>query len=304
MDENVKWTNLTPAEIAEKITEDENIPISKTVAQKLLKNHGFGRRQMQKTKAMGTNEDRNEQFENIARLRAAYEKSANPILSLDTKKKEMLGNFYRSGKLLTTETIEVFDHDFKSFSDGTVVPHGIYDMKKNTGYLNLGFSKDTGEFACDCLRAWWNNIGKSLYPNSTSILILCDSGGSNNASHYLFKKDLMNLAAELGITFRIAHYPPYTSKYNPIEHRLFPHVTRACQGVVFDSVKTVKELMSRTSTKAGLSVDVNIIDKTYEKGRSYSDEFKISLQKRENPRILFHETLPKMNYSVFPENYR
>lgn len=304
MNEEIKWTNLTPAKIAEKITKEEEIPTSKTVAQKLLKKHGFRRRQMQKSKAMGVSKDRNEQFENIAILRACYEESENPIVSWDTKKKEMLGNLYRAGKLLTTEPIKVFDHDFKSFSDGTVIPHGIYDVKQNTGYINLGFSKDTSEFSCDCFRAWWHNIGKSLYPKATSILVLCDSGGSNNANFYLFKKDLMVLATELGITFRIAHYPPYTSKYNPIEHRMFPHVTRACQGVVFESVELVQSLMKNTSTKTGLSVEVNIIDKIYEKGRTVSNEFKKSIQKRENCQIEFHDKLPKLNYSVSPSNLR
>ena len=114
--------------------------------------------------------------------------------------------------------------------EGVIIPHGIYDIVKNEGYINLGTSKDTSEFACDCLRNWWYKQGQFDYPEATSLLILCDGGGSNNVRHYIFKSDLQDLAQEIGREIRLAHYPPYTSKYNPIEHRLFPHITRACPG--------------------------------------------------------------------------
>jgi hypothetical protein len=132
---------------------------------------------------------------------------------------------YRPGTLYTTEPVTTFDHDFWSLGHGKVIPHGIYDAQENRGYITLGNSKDTSEFACESLKNWWNNYGKFIYPNATSILAKCDGGGSNNANHYIFKEDLQKLVNEIGIEIRIAHYPPYTSKYNPIEHRLFPHVT-------------------------------------------------------------------------------
>lgn len=134
--------------------------------------------------------------------------------------------------------------------------------------------------------------GRYLYPNATSLLILCDGGGSNNSRHYLFKQDLQQLADELGLDIRIAHYPPYCSKYNPIEHRLFPHVTRACQGVVFESIELVKELMASTTTTKGLQVTVTIIDKVYETGRKVADDFK------ETMRISFDQFLPQWNYTA------
>lgn len=237
---------------------------------------------------------RNEQFENIAQLKATYIAAGNPIISMDTKKKEYLGNFYRDGRLYTQEELQVNDHDFTSQADGIVIPHGIYDIQRNSGYINLGNSHDTSEFACDCIRNWWYNQGRSDYPHATSILVLCDGGGSNSSRYYIFKQDLQALVDEIGIEIRIAHYPPYTSKYNPIEHRLFPHVTRACQGVVFKSMELVKELMEKTKTRQGLQVTVQILDKVYQKKRQVAEDFK------ETMRIVFDEFLPKWNYTAVP----
>ena len=237
---------------------------------------------------------RDAQFENIAHLRAVHIAAGNPVISMDTKKKEYLGNFYRDGHLYTTEELQVYDHDFSSQAEGIVIPHGIYDVQRNTGYINLGTSHDTSEFARDCIRNWWNNRGRFEYPNATSILVLCDGGGSNNSRHYIFKQDLQALVDELGIEIRIAHYPPYTSKYNPIEHRLFPHVTRACQGVVFKSVELVKELMEKTHTRQGLKVTVQIVDQVYQTGRRAAKDFK------ETMRIVFDEFLPQWNYTAVP----
>ena len=137
--------------------------------------------------------------------------------------------------------------------------------------INIGTSKDTSEFACDSLRIWWMTKGEMDYPNANSILLLCDGGGSNSSRHHIFKSDLKKLSEEIGIEIRVAHYPPYSSKYNPIEHRLFPHVTRACKGVVFKTVELVKSLIQKTKTNKGLKVAVNIIDKVYKTGRHASD---------------------------------
>jgi hypothetical protein len=243
---------------------------------------------------MKDTQHRNAQFENIARLKAEYQAAGNPVMSMDTKKKEYLGDFYREGHAYTQRTLFAFDHDFNSFAEGVIIPHGLYDVLRNQGYINLGTSKDTSEFACDSLRNWWYNQGRYAYPQATSLLLLCDSGGSNNARHYLFKSDLQQLADEIGIEIRMAHYPPYTSKYNPIEHRLFPHLTRACQGVLFKSVALVKKLMERTRTQPGLRVTVQIIDKIYQTGRKVADEFK------QNMPILFDEHLPQWNYRAVP----
>ncbi len=240
-------------------------------------------------------DNRDEQFKNIVHIKQGYEPTGNPIISMDTKKKEHLGDFYREGKIYTTETISVLDHDFKSSSEGIVIPHSLYDVKENTGYVNIGTSHDTAEFACDSIKEWWNNEGKIRYPNATSILILCDGGGSNSSRHYVFKEQLQKLVNEIGIEIRIAHFPPYTSKYNPIEHRMFPHVTRACQGVVFKNIDTVKNLISNAKTKKGLRVKANVIDKVYETGKSVAKGFK------ENMKIIFDDFLPRWNYTVVPQ---
>jgi hypothetical protein len=243
---------------------------------------------------MQASAQRNEQFENIARLKAAYEVAGQPVISMDTKKKELLGNFYRTGYGYSQTALAVYDHDFTSFAEGVVIPHGIYDVHHNTGYINLGTSKDTSDFACDRLRNWWYHQGQYDYPEATSLLILCDGGGSNNAHHYLFKADLQRLAEEIGLEIRIAHYPPYTSKYNPIDHRLFSHVTRACQGSVFTSLQWVKHLMEQTKTQQGLTVIVQIIDKVYQTGRKVADEF------IDNMPIVFDDYLPQWNYRAVP----
>lgn len=243
---------------------------------------------------MKDTQHRNAQFEKIAQLKAEYQAVGNPVLSMDTKKKEYLGDFYREGHAYTQGTVYAFDHDFNSFAEGVIIPHGVYDLLHNKGYINLGTSKDTSEFACDSLRNWWYHQGQTDYPQATSILILCDGGGSNNARHDVFKSDLQQLADEIGIEIRIAHYPPYTSKYNPIEHRLFPHVTRACQGVLFKSVALVKQLMERTQTQQGLNVVIQIIDKVYQTGRKVADAFK------QNMPILFDAYLPQWNYRAVP----
>ena len=201
---------------------------------------------------------------------------------------------YREGKTYTTGTIEVYDHDFPSLATAKAIPHGIYDLQYNLGYIQIGTSHETSEFACDSIRYWWEHYGQWLYPKATGILILCDCGGSNNARHYLFKEQLQQLANELNLEIRIAHYPPYTSKYNPIEHRLFPHLSRVGQGVILTSIEMVKDLMATASTRTGLKVFTTILDKGYQTGKQVTEEFK------ENMKIVFDDYLPQWNYKAVP----
>ena len=294
MDEQVRWTNLKPWQIANLLADRYELRVSLNVVRQWLKKHNYRRRKAQKRTSRKNVAHRNEQFENIIRLKADYEAAGNPVVSMDTKKKEHLGNLYREGQLYTRQEVRTLDHDFVSYAEGIVIPHSIYDLKHNSGYINLGTSHDTSQFACDSLRNWWYHQGRLLYPEATSLLILCDGGGSNSARHYIFKEDLLKLADELGIVIRIAHYPPYCSKYNPIEHRLFPHVTRACQGVVFENIDLVKELMAQTTTTKGLTVTVEIIDKVYALKRKVAHGFK------ETMRIVFDKLLPQWNYTAAP----
>ena len=296
MEESIKWTHLTRQQICDLLLEEEGINISVTVVDQLLKKYNFRRRQAFKTKATGKTSNRNQQFENIDHLVNNYQKEDNPVISMDTKKKELIGAFYREGHTMTQEPIKVYDHDWPSLADGKIIPHGLYDMNYNIGYVQIGTSHDTSEFAIDSIRYWWLTYGCKLYPSATSILLLCDCGGSNSSRSYLFKEYLQTLTNELGIEIRIAHYPPYTSKYNPIEHRLFPHITRACQGVIFDTVQTALDLIATAKTQTGLKVFAAVIDKVYQTGLKATENFKDTMQ------IVFDEILPEWNYTVQPQH--
>ena len=293
MDGNIRWTNLTHQQAADKM-KDEGIDVSRKIVKKLFKKHGFVKRKAQKVLSTGTCEGRNEQFEIISDLISQYGKAGNPVISVDTKKKEMPGNLYRDGAVHTLEVQKVFDHDYPHLADGIIIPHGIYDVVRNTAYVNIGTSKETSEFACDSIRQWWYGQGKNYYAGADSILMLCDAGGSNSYRHYIFKEDLQKLSDEIGIEIRVAHYPSYASKWNPIEHRLFCHITRSMQGVILKSYDLVKELIETTSTGTGLTVTANIIKKVYHTGRKYADSFK------ETMRIIFDEKLGKWNYRAVP----
>ena len=295
MDESIKWTHLTRQQIADRLAEEEAISISVTVVDQLLTKHKFRRRQAVKTKATGSNPHRNQQFEKIHCLVAAYQAAGAPVISMDTKKKEWIGLLYRAGQTYTQVPLEVYDHDWASLATGKAIPHGLYDLTHNIGYVQIGVSHDTHELAIDSLRYWWQNYGRQLYASSSSLLLLCDGGGSNSSRSYLFKDALQRLANELGIEIRIAHYPPYTSKYNPIEHRLFPHLTRVCRGVIFNSVETVKDMMATATTAKGLEVFTTVIEKVYETGKKATEELKANIS------IVFDEVLPHWNYTAFPQ---
>jgi hypothetical protein len=291
----VRWTNLSRRQIAGRITE-LGTPVSRHVVSQLLRKHRYRRRKALKKRTMGPRHpDRNAQFENIARLKREYLGAGLPVVSIDTKKKELIGEFYREGVIDTQETIEVNDHDFGSMGSGTVIPHGIYDVGRNEGFVHLNTSHDTSELACDSLAAWWENHGRSAYPRAAKLLVLCDGGGSNSASRYVFKEALQELANRLGVEIRVAHDPPYCSKYNPIEHRLFPHLTRACRGVIFRTLETVRHYMSKAGTTTGLEVKVRVLEKVYETGRKCAAGFK------ETMKIAFDKFLPKWNYRAVPE---
>jgi hypothetical protein len=294
MREDVQWTNLSRRRISRKLKE-LGTPAGKNVVSRLLHEHGYRRRKPQKKRTMGQHADRNAQFENIAELKEQYLSAGHPVISIDTKKKEMLGNFHRDGVTDAVAPTIVNDHDFASASDGKVIPHGIYDVAKNEASVHLNGSCDTSELACDSIGLWFDEQGGTDYPDATELLVLCDGGGSNSSSHYIFKEDLQALSNRLGLKIRICHYPPYCSKYNPIEHRVFPHVTRACQGVPLETIETAKHYMEKAETTKGLKVVVRIIDKVFETGRKYAADFK------KNMTIQFDDILPKWNYTAIPQ---
>jgi hypothetical protein len=287
------WTNLSLRDIAAELR-IRGFRVSVPVVSQLLRRHRLGRRKAQKTQTMGRHKHRDRQFHIIARLRQEYEAAGNPILSVDSKKKELLGNFYRAGHTYTQAVVETFDHDFPSAADGVVFPHGLYDVQRNRGHINVGVSHDTSRFACESIAYWWEQYGRQAYPRATSLLLLCDGGGSNSARRYVFKYGLEQLADRLGLEIRVAHYPPHTSKYNPIEHRFFPHVTRVCQGVILTSACQVVETMSRAKTATGLRTTVHLLEGDYPLGEKVPKTYKQTM------RIVFDEELPAWNYRAIP----
>lgn len=293
MDAEILWTNLTPNQIAEKLSKEEQTVSFYTVKQ-LLKKHKFKRRKARKSQSLGVSLFRDEQFKNITQLKEAFLAAGLPIISIDTKKKELLGNLYRDGHLYTKEVIRVYDHDFPYLADGVIIPYTIYDLRHNRAYVYLGTSKDTAEFVCDCLRHWWFNYGSNLYPGASGFLVLADGGGSNSSRHFIFKSELEKLAEDLSVEIRMAHYPPYCSKWNPVEHRVFPHLTRSLQGVILTSHELVQDLLETATTRTGLKVIVNIIEKTYQIGRKVADDFKDTM------RIVFDAYLGQWNYCAKP----
>jgi hypothetical protein len=188
----------------------------------------------------------------------------------------------------------VYDHDFAHLATGIVVPYPLYDVQRNHAFVCLGTNYDTAEFVCDAIRAWWRTEGQQHYPHATSILLLADSGGSNSYRHYVFKEALQGLADTLGIELRVAHYPSYASKWNPVEHRVFPHITRVLRGVILTSHDQVKRLIERTKTKTRLTVSARIYWKVYQKGKRVTQSFKDAMT------IVFDEVLAKWNYRAVP----
>lgn len=273
---------------------NQGVYISRTVVRQLLKKHKYVKRKSQKQRAGGSCANRNEQFENIVKKVEEFKLQDAPVISMDTKKKELIGSYSRGNDALYGTKVEITnDHDFKTKDTVVGVPHGIYDDQYKHGHIMIGNSRDTSEFSCSAIRNWWYTIGCISYPSALRLLILCDGGGSNNSRHYIFKEDLQKLAIETGLDITIAHYPPYCSKWNPIEHRLFPHVSKALKrGAAINSIEHMAKKISRTKTKTGITVSVFIDEKEYKTGRKYAEGFK------ENNQIVFDEYLPKWNYTA------
>jgi hypothetical protein len=290
------WTHLTVTEITEKLAE-KAIKVSVNVVKFLLRKAGLGSRQMSKRTIMKESiVGRNEQFEKIKAYRENFSSKGYPVLSVDTKKKELLGRFYRKGKTIGNQSVSCYDHDFPSFSSGKVVPLGIYDTGRNEGYLLLGESFDTAEFNVACLRKYWADYGSKIYTNGEPLLILVDGGGSNASANRLYKQEIQAFADEINRSIRIAHYPPYCSKYNPIEHRLFPFITRAWEGVILDSVDTMVQLVEKRTKKlkCGIKIIVDKIEQEFKKGVTVFDDYWDYLD------IVQDEINPKLNYCFMP----
>ena len=294
MRQDVVWTDLTPQEISTSLQE-QAVWAGPRIVRRMLDGLGFARRQMAKGLPGGDAPHRDAQFRHRAHLIQEFLEAGNPVLSIDTKKKEFLGTLYRDGKGSGPQALKAFEHDFPSLASGVLIPHGIDDLARHQGWIHLGLSRDTTAFACESLRLFWHGDGQRLYPNATAILLLCDGGGSNSCHKHLCKEDLQGMVNDLEVPIRVAHSPAYCSQCNPIERRLFSHVTKACQGVLFDSLPTVLGLMQKTKTQQGLSVTVRVLNKLYEGGRTVREAFK------KNMPIVFEKLLPQWNYWALPQ---
>ena len=286
------WTNRSARALCDELNEAGFSISANTVDRLVQEELDLGRRQMVKTLAMGESKDRDAQFKNIAKLKKQYFRRGWPVLSIDTKKKELLGTFFRRGTARTNGQARVFDHDFPSAADGKVIPYGVYDLATNEGFVLLATGSDTAELACDAIRRWWFRLGQTKYADAEGMLLLADCGGSNGYRLPLFRERLCEVATRLQVSIRVAHLPPYCSKYNPIDHRLFCHLGRSLSGVVCRSVENVRDALVGTTTSTGLRVVVEIARRVYQSGVKASEHF------RNNEPIIRHHHLSAFNYTA------
>ena len=294
MNEDIKFTYLSRPELVSKLA-GKGIGTSLYHVGKLLKRLGLSKRKMSKTGTYKQVSGRNEQFEKIGSLVKDYRTRGQIVVSMDGKKKELLGQLYRNGKVYSNKGQVTNDHDFPSLSTGRVAPFGVYDKHLNEGYMFLGQSSDTADFAADCLYGYLKFYGLQKYPGAQELLVLCDSGGSNGYRNKRFKEMIQWVADCTGLKIRLAHFPSYCSKYNPCDHRLFPHVSRALAGVMLDSVETMRDLIkARARTKTGLKVFVGQIKKEYKTKVKATNIF------LNNYPITHDYLLPNWNYMAIP----
>ncbi len=227
-----------------------------------------------KTREGKSNPDRNEQFQHINDTAIRFMENNNPVISVDTKKKEIIGNFKNNGKEWKPpgEVDEVNVYDFLTDAEGKAIPYGIYDIKANEGWVNIGIDHDTSEFAVESIRRWWNLMGKKRYPDAKNLMIAADGGGSNGSRVRLWKIELQKFADESKLDITVCHFPPGMSKWNKIEHRMFSYITINWRGKPLRSYETIIELIGNTRTKNGLKISSDIDTGIYEKGRVVTDE--------------------------------
>lgn len=241
---------------------------------RLLKQLGYSLQSNRKTREGTQHPDRNAQFEHINKRVLARHRRGDPAISVDTKKKEPLGNMKNPGRTYRPKgkPLEVDTHDFPSSARGKAVPYGVYDIGENLAGVSVGISHDTAEFAVAAIQRWWQRLGRKRYPNVKRLLITADSGGSNGPRNRLWKLELQRFADKTGLIIEVCHFPPGTSKWNKIEHRLFCHITRNWQGEPLETFEVVVQLIGKTATSEGLEVHAWLDESIYEKGVKVTDE--------------------------------
>ncbi len=291
----LRWTSKSTEKLAKELR-GKGFSTSADTVGRMLRRMGYSLQSTRKRLEGASHPDRNGQFEKIAAWTTAMQRKQAPVISVDTKKKELTGQFSNKGREWRpkgdAESVNV--HDFPSAGDGKAVPYGIYDVGRNEGFVHVGINKDTAEFAVNTIRRWWARLGSRRYPRARSIFITADCGGSNGHRCRLWKAELQKFADDTGLRVRVAHYPPGTSKWNKIEHRLFSQITANWRGRPLTSHQTVVDLIGATTTTTGLKVYASLDKKVYKDGREVSDDEMETLRiKRE----AFHG---EWNYTILP----
>ena len=289
------WVSKSMDKLAATLTEMGH-PISADTVAKELAKLGFWRQSNRKADEGSKHPDRNAQFEHINAKVVAAQAAGQPVISVDTKKKELVGNFKNGGTDYRPkgDPRRVNVHDFEDKERGKVVPYGVYDVTANAGFVSLGITSDTAEFAVQSIRCWRERMGRRRYPKARQLTITADCGGSNGARVRLWKVELQKLADETGLSLHVHHYPPGTSKWNRIEHRLFCHITQNWRGRPLTDRIAIVELIGATTTKAGLKVECALDTRTYEKGIKVSDAEMEALS------ITGDDFHPEWNYTIKP----
>jgi transposase len=295
----VRWTTKSLSHLVVAL-EKKKHTIKKSALAEVLSSLGFSLKANKKNIEGVSHPDRDLQFQHIKKTCETFENKGNPIISVDCKKKELIGNFKNNGREWQPkgENTTVNVYDFKNLSDGKAAPYGVYDTVKNTGFVNVGVDHDTASFAVESIRRWWNTVGKRLYPHKKELLITSDGGGSNGVRNRLWKKELQRLANETRLSITVAHLPPATSKWNKIEHRLFSYISINWRGVPLTSLETIVELLSHTTTKEGLTVTAVVDKNIYPIGVKISDE---EMKRINIARGKFHG---EWNYTINPQGER
>lgn len=291
----LRWTCKSTRTLARALRK-QGYHVSHAKVAQLLRGQGYSLQSNRKTREGKQHPDRNAQFEHIARRVTAQLRRGQPALSVDTKKKEVLGNLKNPGKTYRRKgkPVEVDVHDFPDKKLGKAIPYGVYDIQRNEAGVSVGITHDTAEFAVAAIRRWWQRLGKKRYRVPRRLLITADSGGSNGPRNRLWKLMLQQFADETGMIVEVCHFPPGTSKWNKIEHRLFCHITRNWRGVPLETLEIVVQLVGSTRTREGLEVHAWLDDKHYQKGRKVADSEFDDLYVKPNA---FHG---EWNYEIHP----
>jgi hypothetical protein len=268
----LKWTTKSISHLRTALQEQGHT-VAETTVRRLLQAHGYTLQANKKEYEGASSPDRDGQFAHIKEACTRCEEAGQPIISVDCKKKELLGNFKNNGREWQPkgQPVTVNVYDFLSLADGKAIPYGVYDVLRNTGFVNVGQDHDTAAFAVESIRRWWQHHGQGAYPTARELLIVADGGGSNSARSRLWKKELQGLATETGLTLRVCHLPPGTSKWNKIEHKLFSYISINWRARPLTSMATVIELISRTTTPGGLTVAAVVDTTAYPTKMTVSD---------------------------------